>query len=666
MLGKHFLKQKRIRQALDKFSKANASSQKSPSEETPYQQLKAERKGWLYKKADQSVVKSLQAYWLDSIDASAGGSGFVAPDEVMQKLKGIEGHELPDYGHHLPSETLVKDFNRYAIESGMLPKGVTLRSDPHEAPQDSLSALAAYGTHNLFQMGIKYTVKNPGDMIIVTEPTYGLLLDVIVDSKGKIVTLPLTKNYGHKPNPQQLKACIEQNNQAAFREWESACQEKLDTFYHLISQNQAINISATKFKIDEAFQQLKQHPFDEAALKQLNEDIVSSLSPHLACIKASLTLAPCPRVRGFFNINPHTPLGTVLTQEEVDALAVVCQKEALTVIDDLTHWHVRLSDQKPGSFANAPQAKSDLSVLSLVSISKDFGLAAVRAGMAFGPSVMIKKMGKMLFKDLCLISHYSLEALSAVFNMPLKKRSEYLSDINEKYQFRKQLVIACVKGIDAVKDKNVQTKILEKIKQMPLKKDFRDSVIEGIPGLDFVVDPKGGYFCSLDFSNFIGKYLGQKAMVSSMDFRNAFLYLTDLEILPGELNYQFDFPNARICLTLDNEEIVEAMLRMKHVLSLLTEEPLAKYKKGDKLAQSEPLSKEKSSSKASKRPETTKLPRLQADSALLTLYQNRSEQKGKSASDKQGTSSQASAGKIKVLPHRPNRGKNPRRIGETT
>lgn len=665
MLGKYFLKQKGIRRALDTFSKANASSQDSPSKETPFQQLKAERKDWLYKKADQSVVKSLQAYWLDSIDASAGGSGFVAPDEVMQKLSSIEAHELPDYGHHLPSETLVKDFNRYAIESGMLPKGAKLSSDPHEAPQDSLSALAAYGTHNLFQMGIKQTIRNPGDMIIVTEPTYGLLLDVIVDSKGKIVTLPLTRNYGHKPNPQQLKACIKQNNQAAFREWESACREKLDTFYNLISQNRAINISVTKFKIDEAFQLLKKQPFDESALQQLNCDMKSCLPAHLACIKESLMLAPCPRVRGYFNINPHTPLGTVLTQDEVDALAVICQKEALTVIDDLTHWHVRLSDQKPGSFANTPQAKSGLSVLSLVSISKDFGLAAVRAGMAFGPSVMIKKMGKMLFKDLCLISHYSLEALSAVFNLPLKKRTEYLSDINAKYQFRKQLVIACVKGIDAVKDKDVQARILDKIKQMPLKQAFRDSAIAGIPGLDFVVDPKGGYFCSLDFSNYIGKYLGQKAMVSSMDFRNAFLYLTDLEILPGELNYQFDFPNARFCLTMDNEEIVEAMLRMKHVLSLLTEAPLAKYKKGDKSAHNESLSKEKPSRRGNKRQETTKPSKLEDGSAILTLYNHRSEQKGKRPQDRQRRSSEATAGKIKVLPYRRNRGKKPRRMGET-
>jgi len=564
--------QKALKALTSEFKQADTEEAEKNSSKA---QLKKARKNWLLHASRQKISKSLQAFLLDGIDASAGGSGFLAPKYVEEKLHKLQAVKLTDYDSHMATEKLVGQLEQYCIEENILSDKTKLDSDIHgNKNAKGLFALAGYGTHHLFNLSMPHIIKSPNDVVIVTEPTYGLLLDPIFHAGGRVVSLPLTVQNGFKPVAAEISNLIAETNNSLQAEYISQVEKNLKLFNTLHP--------LTKFKVSEEKKEiLKAATSSEEQLSlviaKINQKIKSStLYKQNKQVGKSLLLTLCPKVRGFFNINPQTPLGTVLEQDEINDIAKVFVKNDVCIIDDLTHRNVRLDDKEPGTFAKS-SAKNQ--TLTLISVSKDYGLAAVRAGMAIGSKDLLSSMGKRLFQQQCMISAYSKKALSAVFSMPQTKRQEYIAENNAEYRFRKDLTIALMGGVDLIESIELRHKIKATINKLPMKKELKKSALEGIPGLKLVVRPSGAYFCLFDLSEFQGKYLGNMRLNSSMDFRNAFSFLTDLEVLPGELNYQFDKPNIRFCLTMSEEEIVEGMLRIKNVLSLATTQPLFNDKK---------------------------------------------------------------------------------------
>tara|TARA_R110002110_G_scaffold271566_1_gene486970 strand:- start:71436 stop:73295 length:1860 start_codon:yes stop_codon:yes gene_type:complete len=563
-----------IQKALKAFSaefKKNAQEKESSSRK----KLDLARKDWLFHSSDQMVSKSVQAFKLGEIDASAGGGGFLPPEYVKKKLDNISELHLVDYSSHLATDKLTTKLANYCSEEKILPPHTKLYSKAHEeANSDKLFALAGYGTHHLFNLSMPHIIKNPKDVVIVTEPTYGLLLDPIFEAGGNVVSLSLNKKNKFKPTAKEMSALIVKTNTRLEKEYFAQIESNLNVFNTLHPMK--------KFKINKEIKKIKK------AIKKSEKDLALILNDinkkikHSALYKQnkkiaqSLLVCSCPKVRGFFNINPQTPLGTVLEQKEINSIAKVLVKHNVYAIDDLTHRSVLLNDIEPGTFAKSSAAKQ---TLTLISISKDFCLAGVRAGMAIGPKALISAMGKKLFQQQCMISAYSKKALSAVFGMPKEGRQKYIAENNDIYKFRKALVIALMDGIDAVKSTEVKSQIISKVNACSMKADLKKSALEGIADLDFVVSPDGAYFCLFDFSKYCGQYLGEKQMNTSMDFRNAFRFFADLETLPGELNFQFNKPHIRFCLTMSNKEIIEGMLRIKNVLSMVTEQPFVPKQK---------------------------------------------------------------------------------------
>ncbi len=543
---------------------------------SPKSQLEKARKNWIFQALSQKVSRSLQAFLLGGIDASSGSSGFLAPKYVEKKLKSLKLINLVDYTNHTATEKLVGKLGKYCIEENILPAETKLDYDIHGSGNTKgLFALAGYGTHHLFNLSMPHIIKSPNDVVIVTEPTYGLLLDPIFDAGGKVVSLPLNAQNRFKPVVSEISSLIIQTNKKLQKDYITQVENNLKTFNTLHSHPlQEFNVSQEKGKIVDAVTQSEAQT--NIVILSINQKIKDSvLYRQNKPVAKSLLLTLCPKVRGFFNINPHTPLGTVLEQDEINELAKVFVARDVCIIDDLTHRNIRLDDKEPGTFAKSSAAKQ---TLTLISISKDYGLAAVRAGMAIGPKDLMSAMGKLLFKQQCMISAYSKKALSAVFGMPQEERQKYIAENNAEYRFRKDLTIALMSGIDAIESAETQDKIRASLNKTPMKSSVKSSALEGISGLKLVVNPSAAYFCLFDLSAFQGKYLGDMRLNASMDFRNAFRFLTDLEVLPGELNYQFSIPNIRFCLTMSEEEIIEAMLRIKNVLSLVTEKPLFKNK----------------------------------------------------------------------------------------
>ncbi|MGE4348323.1 MAG: aminotransferase class I/II-fold pyridoxal phosphate-dependent enzyme [Candidatus Berkiella sp.] len=550
---------------------------------TKKKKLKLVKDSWMLTSGDGLSSSALKYSVLDTIKADVGSSGFLAPKQVMQKLQAIDENDIVEYSGNRVPDTLTKHLQCYCQNEGIIAPNTTLSSDvliDSKSDAHTKYSIIGNGTHSLITVLFSTLIKQPGDVIVVTDPTYGLLLNGITNVGGNYKAFPLKKEDGFKPTPKKLKAFITEINdklRTKFITDLKSSQELLQIFISTQARNDLTKLfSILKSTLEEE----KNTQASDNIIAQINQLVTENVNNQKQISKSFLQqhlLKNCPRVRGFLNINPQTPAGSVLEQKEIDKIAdAVKDIDDLTIIDDLTHKDIMLSNKKAGSFSASSASNK---TVSLLSFSKSFGLAGVRAGIGIGPQSLIKPMTECIFDQQSMISTYAIVALESVMDLKKSKRDKYINENNEIYVFRKNLVNAIVHGINSIKDKKLQKKIKHTINDLNnLKKSFKDNLLEGIKGLSFVNNPDGGFFILLDFTKFKGKYLGTTQLNHSLHFHQAFDYLTDLHTIPNELNFHFDTPSLRFSVSMTEAEICEALLRIKGILGLLSDQPKEMHK----------------------------------------------------------------------------------------
>ncbi|MCS5708397.1 aminotransferase class I/II-fold pyridoxal phosphate-dependent enzyme [Candidatus Berkiella cookevillensis] len=541
------------------------------------QKLKLVKDNWMLVSGEGLSSSALKYSVLDVIKADVGSSGFLAPKKVIKKLQSIDEGDLVEYsGNHVP-DTLTKRLQRYCQEEDIIAKNSKISSDvltDNSADTHMKYSIIGNGTHNLITVLFSTLIKQPGDVIVVTDPTYGLLLNGITNVGGNYKAFPLEKEDEFKPSPQKLKTFITEINDKLRTKFIVDLEinaQLLQTFISAQAKNELANLftSLKRTLIEENTQA------SDEVVSQINKFVAANITSQKQFSKLFLeqySLKNCPRVRGFLSINPQTPAGSVLEQNEINKIAdAIKDIDDLTIIDDLTHKDIMLSNKKAGSFSASSASNK---TVSLLSFSKSFGLAGVRAGVGIGPQSLIKPMTERIFDQQSMISTYAITALESVMDLKKSKRDKYLSENNEIYIFRRNLVDAIVHGIKSIKDKTLRKKIRTKVNTLEnFKKSLKDFLLEGIKGLSLVNNPDGGFFVQLDFSQFKGKYLGTTQLNQSLHFHQAFDYLTDVHTIPNELNFHFNTPSLRFALTMTEAEICEALLRIKGILNLLSDHP---------------------------------------------------------------------------------------------
>lgn len=102
------------------------------------------------------------------------------------------------------------------------------------------------------------------------------------------------------------------------------------------------------------------------------------------------------RVKFFYNCNPHNPTGKVLGVKEIDVLknlAQLAKKYNFFIIDDLIYRDICFSNYNPIPMANFESNN----IISLLGLSKCFGLAALRSGILIANNDVIKKNERYYF-----------------------------------------------------------------------------------------------------------------------------------------------------------------------------------------------------------------------------------------------------------------------------
>lgn len=285
-----------------------------------------------------------------------------------------------------------------------------------------------------------------------------------------------------------------------------------------------------------------------------------------------------PRVVAFLNMNPSNPTGKVMSEKDVDLLkkiADVCAIRGVFIIDDLVYRDLSYKEENvakpiasiPGYFRNT---------ISLFGLSKSYGMASLRAGFVVADEIIIRELVNRIFQGMDSAPDIVGQALVGAFNTSKERQkiyNEYFGELRGIYQYKYNLLLALVDGIDAVSPK-YRNQVEEKIKERINDDNLAKEILKGTPFIDFPKNlvPDAGFFAILDFTKLKGmKYKGN-TINTERDLLKFFYKRSRIRFLVGQ---SISWPNTeelvgRITYALEDEILIDALVNMHKAILLLS------------------------------------------------------------------------------------------------
>ncbi len=284
-----------------------------------------------------------------------------------------------------------------------------------------------------------------------------------------------------------------------------------------------------------------------------------------------------PRVVAFLNLNPHNPLGTVLSKKNMDIitkLGDVCLEKGVFIIDDLIYRDLTY-DQNNLAFPIASIPKYFNNTITLIGLSKGYGLAGIRAGAIISPIPVCRGITEKIVSNLDSVSVLQSSALAGAFNSTNKRyrvAKKYFGKSIKEYKYRLNLLEALIYGIEYDNCKKNKNKIIRDIKKYTKDEDKLKLIFEGIPGVKISdkTYPVSGFFALVDFTSLIGKKDDEIVIKNDVDFVKFLYKTTKINCLIGlnfswpikdeivtRFNFAIDKKNLIHCLFLINKAIKE-------------------------------------------------------------------------------------------------------------
>ncbi|MBN2612532.1 MAG: pyridoxal phosphate-dependent aminotransferase [Bacteroidales bacterium] len=234
-----------------------------------------------------------------------------------------------------------------------------------------------------------------------------------------------------------------------------------------------------------------------------------------------------PKTKAFLLCSPNNPSGTFYNKEELEAIARVIEKHPrVFVITDEIYEHINFTGRHE-SIGQFDFIKDRVVIIN--GVSKAYAMTGWRIGYMAAPlwlaKACIKLQGQLITGATTIAQRAAIEALMG--------DQSCVAEMNVAFKRRRDLVL---------------------------------NLIKEIPGLKTSV-PGGAFYVFPQVSSYFGKSDGVNTIKSSNDLC---LYLLDkahLATVPGEA---FGEPTCiRISFATADENLTEAMARMKHALALL-------------------------------------------------------------------------------------------------
>lgn len=292
-----------------------------------------------------------------------------------------------------------------------------------------------------------------------------------------------------------------------------------------------------------------------------------------------------PKCVAFLNINPHNPIGNVMTKDHlslIQEIGDICLEEGVFIIDDLIYRDLTY-DREKLAFPIASIPKYFNNTISLFGLSKSYGLASYRAGFVVMPTPIFWGYATEMFDLMDSISVLQVEAVRAAYNGTNKRYKvyeKYFNQLMPKYLYQLSLTQALMEGIDSIQDPSMKKKIIKEIKQYTTDENIRKELLKGIEGVSIRKNtyPESGFFVLADFTPLKGKYYQDKELKTEYDLLKAMYCFGKVKYLMGE---NIMWPNTsefvgRINFAIDKKSLIYNFYQMNRFVKELKDVPTKK------------------------------------------------------------------------------------------
>ncbi len=236
---------------------------------------------------------------------------------------------------------------------------------------------------------------------------------------------------------------------------------------------------------------------------------------------AQLKAAITPKTKMLIFNSPSNPTGAVYTEEEVRAIAKVCEEAEIFVLSDEIYEKLCYNGVKPFSIAACSEKMKDLTI-TVNGVSKTYAMTGWRVGYLAAPKDVAKAIDSFqshATSNACSISQYAtIEAL----NSP----AEEIEEMRKVFDNRRAKLLQLIEGIDGVS----------------------------------AVEPDGAFYVMMVVGDLYGKKFGDKVIDGSIAFADALLESEKVATIPG-ISFGAD-DCVRLSYALSEADIDEGLARI--------------------------------------------------------------------------------------------------------
>ncbi len=254
--------------------------------------------------------------------------------------------------------------------------------------------------------------------------------------------------------------------------------------------------------------------------------ITATEEEHFKLTPEKLSAAVTPRTKALILNNPSNPTGMMYNREELQAIADVCVKNEIYVVDDEIYYGLVYDGAKFVSLPSLSPEIKDLCIL-INGVSKSYAMTGWRIGYACANDRIAKVMANYL-------SHST--------GSP--------STISQK---------ASVTALNAPQDE------VEKMRQaFEERRDYIVARMNSIPGVS-CIKPEGAFYVMMNLEQILGRTLYGVQIETSDDFAGLFLKKGLVAVVPGT---GFGAPNfVRWSYATSMDNIKEGLNRLEKFLA---------------------------------------------------------------------------------------------------
>ena len=241
-------------------------------------------------------------------------------------------------------------------------------------------------------------------------------------------------------------------------------------------------------------------------------------------LKAAIT----PKTKMLIFNSPSNPTGAVYTEDEVRAIAKVCEEAEIFVLADEIYEKLCYNGVKPFSIAKCSEKMKDLTIV-INGVSKTYAMTGWRVGYLAAPKDIAKAIDSFqshATSNACSISQAAtIEALNAP--------EADVQAMVEVFDKRRAILLDLIAGIDGVQ----------------------------------AVEPDGAFYVMLVVGGLYGKSYNGKPITNSIEFADALLDGEKVATIPG-VSFGAD-DCLRLSYSLSEEDIREGLKRIERFIQAL-------------------------------------------------------------------------------------------------